>query len=328
LLPAVQRAREAANRSRCASNLRQLALAFHVYNTDNGRLPSAGAFSSKVSQLWNSPQTSWNQNRPTVPSQILLPTGGFQPMPGSGSASDQYLGWGYQILPFIDQEYLHESFDPTRPVPVYYCPSRRKPQANGASSPVAQTDYAGNAGPFWASSTPPREDELKGMLKPNVVIGLLQPPNNSFFDTWSTTGAAMSYTDSSGQVRVFKYQKLTIDEPALRRKGISNVILLAEKALSPQDIGQDAAGDSGYYAGYHISSVRTAQNQPTPDYQTPQNSTLGNFGAAHTGSFNAVMGDQSIRRIRYTVNLNTLQLISKRMVDSGDPHIPWEEIEP
>jgi hypothetical protein len=138
----------------------------------------------------------------------------------------------------------------------------------------------------------------------------------------------MSYTDSSGQVRVFKYQKLTIDEPALRRKGISNVILLAEKALSPQDIGVDAAGDSGYYAGYHISSVRTAQYQPTPDYQTPQNSTLGNFGAAHTGSFNAVMGDQSIRRIRYTVNLYTLQLISKRMVDTGDPHIPWEEIEP
>jgi prepilin-type N-terminal cleavage/methylation domain-containing protein len=170
LLPAVQRAREAANRSRCASNLRQLALAFHVYNTDNGRLPSAGAFSSQVSQLWNFPERVWvrdlvagDQNRPTVPSQILLPTGGFRPMRGSGSASDQYLGWGYQILPFIDQEYLHEAdaFDPTRPVPVYYCPSRRKPQANGASSPVAQTDYAGNAGPFWATSTPPGEAELQ-----------------------------------------------------------------------------------------------------------------------------------------------------------------------
>jgi hypothetical protein len=277
-----------------------------------------------VNGLWNTPSTSWDQNLPTVPSQTGAPTR------GSGSASDQYLGWGYQILPFIDQEYLYEAFDRTRPVPVYYCPSRRKPQANGAIDPVAQTDYAGNAGPVMADPNlnnlnaapvlPPRvpppypypaEANLKGMLKPNVVID------------WSA-GAAMLNTSGL----VFKYQKLTIDEPALRRKGISNVILLAEKALSPQDIGVDAPGDSGYYAGYHISSVRTAQYQPTPDYQTPPNSTLGNFGAAHTGSFNAVMGDQSIRRIRYTVNLYTLQLISKRMVDTGDPHIPWEEIEP
>src|SRR2546423_1916938 len=49
LLPAVQRARESANRTHCANNLKQIGLAVHLYHDQNNVLPPARTSDTGVS---------------------------------------------------------------------------------------------------------------------------------------------------------------------------------------------------------------------------------------------------------------------------------------
>ncbi len=48
LLPAIQAAREAARRSQCASNLKQLGIAFHNYHDVNGQFPLPGMIANEL----------------------------------------------------------------------------------------------------------------------------------------------------------------------------------------------------------------------------------------------------------------------------------------
>jgi prepilin-type N-terminal cleavage/methylation domain-containing protein len=76
LLPAVQSAREAARRSQCANNLKQIGLAMHNYHDTNTKLPSA----------------------------IM---GGF-----TSATDDDGWSWATAILPFVEQQALFNQLNP------------------------------------------------------------------------------------------------------------------------------------------------------------------------------------------------------------------------
>ncbi|MCY2963151.1 MAG: DUF1559 domain-containing protein [Planctomycetota bacterium] len=121
LLPAVQQAREAANRTRCKNNLRQIGLALHNYQ---------GTFN-------------------VFPFGVLGNT-------GSTAAKQPLHTWMSQILPQLEQTPLYNQynfnvrFDTTNnapavstKVPGYLCPSALPPET---LTSYATSNYAGNAG--------------------------------------------------------------------------------------------------------------------------------------------------------------------------------------
>lgn len=76
LLPAVQQAREAARKTQCKNNMRQLGLALHGFHDTFGVFPASG----------------WTTS-------------------GPGNPAGKYVGWRPLILPYIEQENLKKLYD-------------------------------------------------------------------------------------------------------------------------------------------------------------------------------------------------------------------------
>src|SRR5215203_2041723 len=95
LLPAVQQAREAARRSQCKNNMKQLGLALHNYHDTANTLPPAG--------FW------------------YTPVGGTPILAQPGNDGENYVTrygatFMVMILPYVDQAPLYNRFDPTQPM--------------------------------------------------------------------------------------------------------------------------------------------------------------------------------------------------------------------
>jgi prepilin-type N-terminal cleavage/methylation domain-containing protein/prepilin-type processing-associated H-X9-DG protein len=120
LLPAVQKVREAAARTRCSNNLKQVGLAMHAYHDATRAFPPA--FSKNPPQ----PTSNW--------------------------------AWGTWILPYVEQTTLFNSINPTTnsppavpdantttPLAVYACPSDPLPSATndfrGSGTGFAKSNY-------------------------------------------------------------------------------------------------------------------------------------------------------------------------------------------
>ena len=143
LLPAVQSAREAARRSQCANNLKQLALASLNYESTFKRLPPSGLAA-----------TIDDPDFPDLHVKIFNPGGGVK------------LSWIVILLPFLDESALYDQFDLTRSVarqsnqpqeaslPSLLCPSDEaygrlyRIIDAGTTAQCAKGNYAAYVSPF------------------------------------------------------------------------------------------------------------------------------------------------------------------------------------
>ncbi len=154
LMPAVQRAREAANRAKCLNNLKQIALACHTYENARGHLPPSRL--AGETQTW-----AW----------FILPE------LEQGNLYQKWPEGGLQIGALLDPSFLDT------PVPIYFCPSRRAPgqttakgftQAAGCALPSS----VGGAVADYAAAIGTTGDD--GADKDGSDRGLVIPPTGTF----------------------------------------------------------------------------------------------------------------------------------------------------
>jgi prepilin-type N-terminal cleavage/methylation domain-containing protein len=308
LLPAVQAAREAARRSQCSNQLRQVALAWQLHHDAHEFFPSGG---------WG---YHWTGD----------PNRGFgKKQPGS---------WAYSCLPFMEAGALHQRGKGASgtvlrdiltevaqtPVATFYCPSRRPavaynnadpgaPNRNFGSPPtLARIDYAANLGP--------RTTKLPG--DPSYP--------EQYFTQWGP-GPQLAEADDetkfmSAKADLFKYcQGVVFQRSEINLKhitdGASNTYMIGEKYLNPRwyDGGQSSdfsLKDIGDDQGAFIADDLDANRNTGPDLRDPRANPadvaptqdqegLGlffNFGGSHPGSFQMAMCDASVRGVSYTID--------------------------
>ena len=324
LLPAVQSAREAARRIHCANNVKQMGLAVHNLLSAHETFPTGGF-------------GGWPQSY----------------VPGAGPKK-QRVGWMYQILPYLEQSALHDQTDnipdlQSKPVPMYFCPSRRPP----TRAPSAPTRYLND----YASATPGylSSDPLYGSEKfayPQLV--------DTFWQRWTSgshttdgRGRAMPNTVWRGIIVRGSWDGTKFVSGVTRAAkprdifdGLSNTLMLGEKRLgiSIESGAVFGSGDGykggewhddrGWTDGWDADIIRStafplqADSDTTPVHVTlginqnqvvppgahgAQETPLGYcFGSAHIGGMNGCMGDGSVRFIAYTVDHQVFAVIGDR----------------
>ncbi len=258
LIPAVQRVRESAAHSRCQNNLRQIGVAFHGHHAALGYFPSGG-------WDWSMPP---NYSKPGQPE--LGP--------------DQYAGWGFQILPYLEAEHVWRAGAKVAiatPNSVFFCPTRRRPQT--CSYPDEYSPSLGNG-------------EI----------------------THALCDYAASNLDGTGVVQeIFPVKISDVTD------GLSSTLLAGDKRLDLTHLGQPQPDDNeGYTAGYDVDTVRTVLARPMPDFHAAYWDDVARFGSSHPFLFNVVMADGSSRSISYSINPTIFQWLGNisdgKVVNAGD----------
>jgi len=297
LVPAVQKVREAAARTQCTNNLKQLALAVHAYEGTRRLLPPSSV------------------NNPGAANFYEL--GEYLKVGAPGTSGGDFAKHSFLaiILPFIEQGNLLKTgfdlrfdwFDPiNRPttsthIPLFECPSvptkhTVEPMLEvaiyGAGWVPATTDYmavnrGNNTAAVWAA------------------MGL----------TFPGTGGIRGIMITNGHSRLIEVTD-----------GLSNTMMLAEAAARPEawkfgakvapvafmngawghhtnDIAVDGSNSAG-------STLTLAADVPTACRINCYNQ--GEIYAFHSGGANVAMGDGSVRFLSAGITLTQLQKLACR----------------
>jgi len=297
LLPAVQAAREAARRSTCMNNLRQLALALHNHHDVKGTLPPGGTYYSTC------------------------------------CAPPAYTTWTIEILPFMEQQNLYQQYRQNelnvstnnnlvgqQRVKTHECPSD---QMKGKLEVPASGPRPG--GQMWMHGS---YRAVSGKL--NLTIG---HGNWDGYEPQLWPGGVMDHT-YKGLLHAIgtSYNGAPVANSAVgamggperfanATDGLSNTLMIGE--YTSRSSSTRGTFWAYTYASYNQSSVGAESRLYGKPYGTSATDRTGCWGTAslfnndqtckrafnseHPSAACWALGDASVRSISYGVDINLLQ---------------------
>ncbi|MDZ4686586.1 MAG: DUF1559 domain-containing protein [Planctomycetaceae bacterium] len=329
LLPAVQQAREAARRTQCRNNMKQMGLALHNYESTFTKFPASGEFTAAAGSA--TPYRSF-------------------------TATSTYT----QMLPYIDQAPLYNSFDLNQhytaaganrtaaktAIPAFLCPSNGNTPADNAATPVATTGY-GKTDYMPVAYTDLTDTGARGN---GACPG---PTCRSTWDRDSVLGFHNGMRDCtdglSNSVAIFeangRTQTVVASSYALGQvfNGSSAAPTVANRGIFPgtdntqTNGGFGGAGsvpgrwadpDSGSGVSGEARAAGVATKGVINQNKTPNGGpttcpwTTNNCGpndepfSLHTGGCHALLGDGSVRFVSENIDTQTVRMLSSR-ADGG-----------
>ncbi len=307
LLPAIQAAREAARRSQCSNNLKQIGLAVLNYEGAQKTLPAGG---------WH---YQWMGD------------------PDRGYGKDQPGSWAYSILEYLEQSNVRQiakglpdaqkrselAVLAATPIAVFICPTRRPASAYPADHipPMYNMDRPTAAGrsDYAACMSGGSIDQFRST--PNEV-------NGDFPKNYAEADDEARWTDIVYFHGRWNPNGVVIPRYPIPLKritdGTSNTYFAGEKHINSDFYtnGQSRNDDQCLYIGFdqdvNISSwVAALPDTPTsPDPALTDINRQFRFGSAHPGVFQVVHCDGSVHSNSYDMDLAVHRALGSR--DEGD----------
>ena len=300
LLPAVQQAREAARRTQCKNNIKQLGLAMHNYHDVFGQFPLN-------SLQWGNPTSTPEWTATQHGTQLV------------------------QILPYIEQAGLYAAIDFTavnaeatvvggepiyqKVIPAFICPSATSPNRRGGDL-RAKTNYAPSMGAQTlnhnGATSCQRYAPYGPLIDPKYAAkgGTI---NQGYFRPTAGHGNTMDSGTTSGMFSRATWAAKIRDVT----DGTSNTILMGE--VRPEC--SDHINNGWFHNNSIWVSTIAPLNFPTcpespalPDgcHQANNWNTSQGFKSQHTGGAQFLLSDGSARFVSENIDYHTYQNLGDR----------------
>ncbi len=308
LLPAVQQAREAARRSQCKNNLKQLGLALHNYHDVFNTFPYREGGTSLVPDNANNGQNSnWGRGSGMIG---LLPYIEQQALFNQIASPLTINGTTY---PAFGPGPWQSAYDPWKAkIPALLCPS----DGNHYNSTLGLTNYAFSAGDSVNVNT----DSPRGIFGKRSRARMGDITDGSSNTIMMAERVFPMGANDIGAV------KFTSSVPTIPND--------CRNAFNTSTRQYTSASDLGYYAGSRwadggvaVSGFTTILPMNSPSCQggsSLHESRDGMYsaGSKHTGGAQALMGDGSVRFISENINTGN-QSASANNVSGQSPFGVW-----